>query len=166
MSQFQPLVDQIMSVMDAAFDPAFGEAWNRRQVSEALVLPHTQALVVDERGDAIERRSQSEASPKPAGFVLTRHVADEEELLLIAVTPEQRRRGLAEKLIDRMIANARDRGTQRIFLEMRKGNPAVHLYKKIGFEPIGERIAYYKLSDGNKVDAITFGLDLARVKVT
>lgn len=39
------LVDRIMAVMDAAFDPAYGEAWNRRQITDALVLPSTHALI-------------------------------------------------------------------------------------------------------------------------
>ena len=34
-------LDRIMAVMDAAFDPAWGEAWNRRQVSDSLAFPHT-----------------------------------------------------------------------------------------------------------------------------
>lgn len=31
-------IDRIMSVMDAAFPAEFGEAWNRRQVTDALVV--------------------------------------------------------------------------------------------------------------------------------
>lgn len=145
-------IDQIMTVMDAAFDPAFGEAWNRQQIHDALSLPSTQALIVDAAGAPIE-----EGTTNAAGFVLTRHAADEEELLLIAVVPAFRRQGLGEILIDRLFAAARGRGVSRIFLEMRRGNPAVHLYRKAGFKPIGERRNYYRLANGTRVDAITFG---------
>ena len=31
--------------MEAAFDPAYGEAWTRRQVGDALVLPNTHYLL-------------------------------------------------------------------------------------------------------------------------
>lgn len=159
------LVDQIMEVMEAAFDPAFGEAWNRRQVAEALVLPSTHALVMDGAGNVIgssDRAGHGEWSARenaldPAGFVLTRHAAGEEELLLIGVAPACRRRGLGQMLIDRLFDAARARGATRIFLEMRRGNPAVNLYRKVGFEPIGERPDYYRLADGKRVDAITFG---------
>jgi ribosomal-protein-alanine N-acetyltransferase len=44
-----------------------------------------------------------------------------------------------------------------MFLEMRRGNPAINLYQKVGFEPIGERPNYYRLANGERADAITFG---------
>lgn len=146
------LVDRIMTVMQAAFDPAYGEAWNRQQVSDALALPSTHALVVDAAGEPVDDGSDS----APAGFVLTRHVLDEEELLLIAVVPGARRRGVGAALIDRLFSAASARGVTRIFLEMRRGNPAIHLYQKLGFEPIGERRNYYRMANGERIDAITF----------
>lgn len=146
------LIDAIMEVMQAAFDPQFREAWNRRQISNALVLPSTHALIVNSQGESFEEGT----AQTPAGFLLSRHAADEEELLLIAVLPELRGRGLGQILIDQLFAAAKARGVATIFLEMRRGNPAVHLYQKVGFEPIGERRNYYKTSDGKLIDAITF----------
>lgn len=147
----QSTVDGIMRVMDAAFDPAYGEAWNRRQISDALLLPSTHALLVDADGALTDA-----VSSPPAGFVLSRHAADEEELLLIAVLPDARTRGLGQILIDLLFRSAAKRGVNHIFLEMRRDNPAIHLYQKVGFEPIGERPYYYKLLDGTRLDAITF----------
>lgn len=147
------LTGQIMVVMEAAFDPAYGEAWNHRQVSDALTLANTHALVVDADGVPLTLDSTA----RPAGFVLTRHVLDEEELLLIAVVPEARRRGVGAALVEQLFATARQRGTTRIFLEMRRGNPAIHLYQKFGFTPIGERRNYYRMANGERIDAITFG---------
>lgn len=151
-------IDRIMAVMEAAFDPAFGEAWNRRQVSDALSMPSTHALVIGSQGQVIAATSHTDANAVvAAGFVLTRHAADEEELLLIAVTPQFRGRGFGEALIHHLFDRAKARGVRRIFLEMRRGNPAIHLYQKAGFEPIGRRPNYYRLADGSRVDAITFG---------
>lgn len=150
------LLDRIMTVMEAAFDPAYGEAWNRRQVADALVLPSTHALVVDGTGALMPESAGEAASPLPAGFVLTRHVLDEEELLLIAVTPDARGRGVGTALMEQFFSAARNRGTARVFLEMRRGNPAIHLYRKFGFEPIGERRNYYRMANGERIDAITF----------
>ena len=31
-------IDRLMAIMQAAFDPAYGEAWTRRQVEDALLL--------------------------------------------------------------------------------------------------------------------------------
>jgi ribosomal-protein-alanine N-acetyltransferase len=148
------VVDRIMAVMEAAFEPAYGEAWNRRQVADALLLANTHALVVDAAGAAIPDSAGETGAP--AGFVLTRHVLDEEELLLIAVSPDARRRGVGAALIEQLFAAALARGTARIFLEMRRGNPAIHLYRKFGFEPIGERRNYYRMVNGERIDAITF----------
>ncbi|MEO0057507.1 MAG: hypothetical protein RIT17_960, partial [Pseudomonadota bacterium] len=39
MSPCPATIDRIMAVMEAAFDPAYGEAWNRRQVADALSMP-------------------------------------------------------------------------------------------------------------------------------
>lgn len=149
------LVERIMAVMEAAFDPAYGEAWTRRQITDALGHPNTFALVVDVNGTPIPDGPDAPAAP--AGFVLTRHVLDEEELLLIAVVPGARRRGVGAALIEHLYNAARARGIVRIYLEMRRGNPAIHLYRKFGFEPIGERKHYYRMANGERIDAITFG---------
>lgn len=149
------LLDRIMAVMEAAFDPAYGEAWNRRQVADALSMPSTHALVVD--GDGLPLPDGITSTRAAAGFVLSRHVLDEEELLLIAVIPGARRRGLGAILIASLFDAARTRGITRIYLEMRRGNPALHLYRKLGFEPIGERPNYYRMANGERIDAITFG---------
>ncbi len=150
------LIDQIMTVMEAAFDPTYGEAWNRRQITDALTLPNTHALLVDQNGTILDEGG-SASGRRPCGFVLTRAAAGEEELLLIAVHPENRGSGLGKILIEQLFRTAQNRGAERIFLEMRRGNPAVHLYSKLGFIPIGERPKYYRMTNGERVDAITFG---------
>jgi ribosomal-protein-alanine N-acetyltransferase len=147
-------IDQIMAVMEAAFDPAWGEAWNRRQLTDALMLPNTFAVLISESGEELTDYSSQVA----AGFVLSRNAPGEEELLLIAVRPEFRRRGLAEKLVDALKAQAGARGAEKIFLEMRQNNPAQTLYRKLGFQPIGRRQDYYLFADGSRMDAITFCL--------
>lgn len=147
-------IDHIMSVMDAAFDPYWGERWTRRQVLDALVMPNTGAVVIDEKG----REILPEHQIRSAGFILTRSAADEEELLLIAVHPDFRGKGLGRRLIALLTANARERGIAKIFLEMRANNPAEKLYRKMGFEPIGRRKNYYRTENGEQLDAITFAL--------
>ena len=150
-------IARIMAVMQEAFDPAYGEAWNLRQITDALAMPSTRGLVIDGAGEIIDADSPNNSSRSVAGFVLTRQAADEEELLLIAIAPDFRRKGLGEGLILTLFEHAKSRGTARIFLEMRRGNPAIHLYEKVGFKPIGERPNYYRLTNGERLDAITFG---------
>ena len=143
-------LDRIMAVMEAAFDPAYGEAWTRRQVGDALVLPNTYYLLCGP--DGAEPGDGEDA----AGFVLSRGAADEEELLLIAVHPAHRGRGLGSTLLMRFVAAAKSRGGRRLFLEMRDGNPAEALYRRHGFEQVGCRRAYYRRGSGDPIDAITF----------
>ena len=147
-------LDRIMAVMEGAFDPAYGEAWTRRQVSDSLVLPNTHYLLAGADG-----RMPGDGAPA-AGFALSRGAADEEELLLIAVDPVHRRRGIGGALLGRFVAAARARGARRLFLEMREGNRAEVLYLRYGFESVGRRRHYYRRGSGGPLDAITFAREL------
>lgn len=144
------LLDAVMAVMEAGFDPHWREGWTRGQLRDSLQMPATFILLVDEAG-----RTGGDPA-RAAGFVLSRQALDEEELLLIAVLPEHRGHGLGAALIDRHIAAARARGVRRIFLEMRANNPAHALYRRCGFVPVGTRPRYYRAADGQAIDAITF----------
>jgi len=148
------MVDHVMEVMEAAFDPAFGEAWNRRQVSDALLTRNCRCIVLD--GDC----KPPEGSEKAAGFLLSRQAADEEEILLIAVRPEYRRQGIASALLSSLIASARSRDVTRLFLEMREGNPAEALYLKHRFISVGRRQNYYNRGALGALDAISFALNV------
>jgi [ribosomal protein S18]-alanine N-acetyltransferase len=143
-------LDRIMAVMAVAFDPAFGEAWTRRQVDDALVMGNCHYLLAGTDGNEPEPGAQT------VGFSLSRCGYDEEELLLFAVHPEFRGRGIGRRLLSRFAAKAKERGAKRLLLEMRKGNPAEALYTEHGFAPIGERPNYYRGANGQRADAITF----------
>ena len=147
-------VDQIMDVMALAFDPRWGEAWNRRQVSDALLLGNCHYLMLDRYAAPVAEGTRA------AGFALSRQAADEEELLLIAVKPEFRRMGIASALLEWQIAEARQRGVTRLFLEMREGNPAEPFYRKAGFAAVGRRPNYYNRGAIAGIDAISFALDI------
>lgn len=144
------LLDAVMPIMEAAFDPLYGEAWTRRQVGDALTFPGTRCMLADASGG--EPRDMRDA----VGFALTRSVADEEELLLIAVLPPWRARGIGQALLGRLEQTARQRGITRMFLEMRDNNPAEGLYRRNGYEPVGRRREYYRRGTGRPRDAVTF----------
>ena len=143
-------LDRIMAVMEASFDPMWGEAWNRRQVSDSLAFAHTHYRIA-----GMDRKPPC-GDEAAAGFTLVRSAPGEEELLLVAVVPPARGRGIGDFLIRQAIEDARGRGAERLFLEARHNNPAIGLYRKLGFEPIGCRKNYYRAADGTKYDAITF----------
>jgi [ribosomal protein S18]-alanine N-acetyltransferase len=146
---FDP-VDAIMAVMQAAFDPAYGEAWNRRQIGDTLVQETSHFLLFDANGQVPDSVEQT------AGFTLSRKVLEEEELLLIAVVPQARGRGVGSALLRQFIETATARGSNWLFLEMRAGNPAEALYLRHGFEPVGRRINYYRTGTNGPCDAITY----------
>ena len=140
-------VAAVERVMAAAFDPRFGEAWTRQQVLGGLAMSGV-TLLLARVGEAI------------VGFALTRRVLDEAELLLIAVTPDARRRGVGAALLRAVIADARGAGAAKLHLEVRAGNGAIALYTAAGFAKTGERRAYYRGKDGRAHDAHSYALDL------
>ena len=143
-------LDRIMAVMEAAFDPAYGEAWSRRQVEDALLVGSCHYLLIGSEGHPPEPNTPA------AGFSLTRSSLDEEELLLFAVAPQFRRRGLGRQMLDQLVQDAKARNVRKLMLEMRRGNPAERLYRDFGFFPVGERPNYYRGGSGEPIDAITF----------
>ncbi len=143
-------LDAIMAVMESAFDPAYGEAWNRKQTSDSLCLSNTHYLLVNIDGE------EPQAPDEAVGFALSRLAADEEELLLIAVKPDVRGRGVGSALMKKFLDCAKQRGARQIFLEMREGNPAEHLYKAFGLRPVGRRADYYRSGNSGPFDAITY----------
>lgn len=148
-------VDAIMRIMERAFDPRFGEAWSRRQVSDALLLGASRHGLIAPDG-AISEVTLAE----PAGFFLSRRTLDEEELLLFAIDPAWRRRGLGAGLLEYFCTSAAARGMAGLFLEMRDGNPAARLYENHGFKQVGKRPAYYRGIDGSRIDALTYHRNL------
>ena len=135
---------EVMTVMESAFDPRFGEAWTRSQCAGILPM-HGVSLMV----------ARSDGSDDIAGFSLYRTVSDEAELLLLAVSPDHRRRGIGTMLLDHFMDAARDYGAGRVHLEVREGNPALGMYRAAGFTLAGRRRKYYRGSDGTQFDALT-----------
>lgn len=79
-----------------------------------------------------------------AGFAGIMLIADEAELLNIAVRKAFRNQGIGQLLLDRMIEKGMANGARRILLEVRKSNmTAIKLYKKNRFSILCERKGYY-----------------------
>jgi ribosomal-protein-alanine N-acetyltransferase len=142
-------LDSVMEVMESAFGSRFGEAWTRSQCAGILPMAGV-SLMLTRDGDG----------GAPVGFSLFRNVMDESELLLLAVAPDHRRRGIGRGLLRQFLDQARADGVTRAHLEVRDGNPAIEMYRGAGFTPIGRRRNYYHTGDGRQFDALTFALDL------
>ena len=136
-------LDAVAQVMNAAFDERFGEGWTRSQCAGILPMPGVR-MVLARFPDG-----------RTAGFALCRSVGPEAELLLLAVAPEFRRRGVGRTLLDQFLDNARQTGASKVHLEVRDGNPAVQMYLSAGFCFEGRRRKYYRGRFGGEYDALT-----------
>jgi len=141
-------LDAVMDVMASAFDPRFGESWTRSQCAGILPLSGVMLILAQDEGEAVH------------GFSLLRVVADEAELLLLAVAPGAQRRGVGACLLHHFIDLGRDRDVRRLHLEVRDGNPAVAMYQAFGFKAEGRRSKYYCGQDGSQHDALTMAREV------
>ena len=137
-------LDAVVEVMEDSFDPRYGEAWTAAQCAGLLPMPGVWLSLARDRSGVV-------------GFALARRVADEAELLLLAVRRSAQRRGVGRRLLEAFAAQARSRGAARLHLEVREGNHAVKLYEAHGFALIGRRRNYYCGPDGRCFDALTLG---------
>ncbi|MFB3906827.1 MAG: ribosomal protein S18-alanine N-acetyltransferase [Candidatus Eisenbacteria bacterium] len=81
---------------------------------------------------------------KLAGYMIAWFVEDEAHLANIAVAPWGRRRGYAQRMLDRLFHETYLRGSAILVLEVRASNQgAIQLYERNGFVPGGVRKNYY-----------------------
>ncbi len=93
----------------------------------------------------------------PIAFLLVWFVADEMHVLTLATLAGFRRRGVGQALMNHGLNEARARRTRLVILEVRRSNqPAISLYRALGFEDTGVRPHYY----ANGEDALEMGLVL------
>jgi ribosomal-protein-alanine acetyltransferase len=117
--------------------------WTERNFRDAITSGYL-SLVAREHG-------------RVCAFVIARTLVDEAELLLIAVTPSERRQGVAALLWIELAQRLRSAGAATVFLEVRASNAAAHgFYSSRGFAKIGVRKKYYPngVHDGDREDAI------------
>ncbi|MDY6084363.1 MAG: ribosomal protein S18-alanine N-acetyltransferase [Dialister sp.] len=114
-------------------EASFTDSWREETILEDLLKDHSLYLVCL-REDRI------------VGYACYWFVLDEAQLVNVAVLPENRKQGLAKKLLEEGLAEARKRHMKTMFLEVRAGNlPAQALYRKYGFSVITLRKAVYEM---------------------
>ena len=134
-------------------------------MTEALAVLHAEAF--DTPWDAASLSALLDspgvfAVEQPDGFILIRVVADEAEILTLAVRPAARRSGLGGRLVEAAVIRAAALGAERMFLEVAEDNVAARaLYARAGFVEAGRRRGYYARSDGSREDALILALNFA-----
>ncbi|MBV9078754.1 MAG: GNAT family N-acetyltransferase [Methylobacteriaceae bacterium] len=94
--------------------------------------------------------------PQPLGFAVSRHAADEAEILSVALARSVRGRGHSRLLLAYHLQALAHAGIARVHLEVEEGNvPALALYRRLGFVQSGRRPGYYARPDGTRASAIS-----------
>ena len=110
----------------------FAMPWSEKSVAGELDNPLALWLVAME-GDRL------------AGYVGSQTVMDETDMMNLAVTPQFRRQGVGEALVNALVASLKELGSRCLTLEVRDSNgPARALYAKLGFAEVGRRRGYYR----------------------
>ena len=110
----------------------FCDPWSEKSVAGELSNDLSLWLVAVEEGEV-------------AGYVGSQTVLGETDMMNVAVSPDHRRRGIAERLITALVEALRERGSHCLTLEVRASNaPAIGLYEKLGFSQVGRRPNYYR----------------------
>ena len=136
--------------LDAVMDierRAYPFPWTRGIFRDCLRAGYP-ALVLVADGDVV-------------GYGLLSVAAGEAHILNVCADPALPRQGHGRRLLRALLQQARGRGAQRVFLEVRPSNPAaIALYDAEGFNEIGRRPRYYPAASGRE-DAIVMALELA-----
>ncbi len=87
----------------------------------------------------------AEAGGTVIGYVCLMSLFEEAQILNIAVSPLQRGRGIARRLLERAFKLALENGAEVMSLEVRASNStALSLYERLGFKRVGIRAGYYE----------------------
>ena len=120
------------------------DPWSSELFRAALDDPHTTLLLAEGEDGGV------------LGYAVMSAVLDEGNLDNIAVDPPRRRQGVADALLSALTAIGRTTMSV-LFLEVRVSNlPALALYEKHGFVPVGRRKNYYETP---REDALLMTLD-------
>ncbi len=109
-----------------------GWSWTAARVLRAIRDRNTNVVVVRDEGRVV-------------GFALLQYDEDRAHLLLFAVAPSHRRRGIATSLWQWLEETLRVAGVGNVQVELRASNAVARsFYEKVGFELINATSKYYR----------------------
>lgn len=117
----------------------FSIPWSLESFEESMRLEHTIYLVAEEEGNIM-------------GYCGMYRVFNEGEIVNVAVAEAYRRRQVATQLLEELFLESRTLDVDNFFLEVRQSNePAIQLYKKLGFTQAGIRKNFYEKPRENAI---------------
>jgi ribosomal-protein-alanine N-acetyltransferase len=100
-------------------------------------------------------------SKRLIGYVLSRRVLDEAEILTIVMDQKYRNKKLATSLLQFHLESLIKQAIKRLFLEVAETNQAARkLYEGLDFSIIGERQGYYRSENGERLKAYVMSKNL------
>lgn len=109
----------------------FSESWSKDAIEKEMTNPVATYFVAEQDQEII-------------GYGGLWLMADEAEIINIAVSPTCQGKGIGSQLLEALLNTAKSCDAIQVFLEVRASNkPALSLYKKHGFKEIGRRKNYY-----------------------
>lgn len=131
------------------------EPWPPESFLEELLRPHSSLQVARVRegfGEVV------------AGFICFWLVADEVQILNVAVHEAYRRRGIGKALLLDCLHSGSERKARKAILEVRSSNLAAQsLYTSLGFLVVGRRPDYY---GGIKEPAVLMELNMVELQLS
>ena len=110
----------------------FSDPWSEKSVAYELTNPLSCWLVAVEDG-------------RVAGYIGSQTVMGESDMMNVAVHPDYRRRGIAERLVNDLVEALKAFESHCLTLEVRESNDSARaLYAKLGFCQVGLRKNYYR----------------------
>lgn len=134
-----------------------------RELAEAYAkaFPNDRNLWSEKSFAAFRADKFAQLFEKEGAALLLRLIGDEAEILTLFVTPDKRRQGYAQALLQEALDFASKQGIRHIYLEVAQDNHGARaLYGKMGFGLAGRRKSYYQRKDGSRVDALNLTLFL------
>lgn len=87
---------------------------------------------------------QTDSKEKTIGLLIASVALSEVDIYMIVVDEDYKQTLVAYSLFEHLIEYGRKHEVESLYLEVRTSNvPAIGLYKKLGFEKVGLRKAYY-----------------------
>lgn len=151
MASLSPIIFRPMSLADVTTVHSIEQAahyhpWTQKLLTEAVAHYHCWLLVEQQQ---------------ILGYGILKVVADEAEILNIAITPAHQGKGLGKQLLAKLMLEAEQLKAQECFLEVRESNThAYRLYEQFGFNEVGRRANYYPAPQGYE-DALIMVYSLA-----
>jgi [ribosomal protein S18]-alanine N-acetyltransferase len=122
-------LSEVQGILQSASGAA---AWSELGLADALEH-YSSCFLVARQGKEI------------AGFIAGRKIADQGEILNLAVLPKCRRQGVGRILVEELFEVFEREHVVEVFLEVRESNAtAIAFYESLGFREVGKRPRYYQ----------------------